>query len=81
MHIIVKIIVIYIFFSSFNDIDLLGSMLADCCMPWHQEWGLVGISAWNSAESRNYSDSGPFELQNFHPNFIFQIIIFFPANS
>jgi hypothetical protein len=27
------------FFSSFNDVDLLHSMSADCCMPWRQEWG------------------------------------------
>jgi hypothetical protein len=27
---------------------------------------LVGKSIWNSAEFRNYSDSGPFELWNFH---------------
>jgi hypothetical protein len=32
-HIIVKIIVISIFFSSFNGIDLLHSISADCCMP------------------------------------------------
>ncbi len=28
--------------------------------------GLVGKSAQNSAEFRNYSNFGPFELQNFH---------------
>jgi hypothetical protein len=32
---------------------------------------LVGKSARNSAEFQDYSDSGPFELQNFHHNFIF----------
>jgi hypothetical protein len=43
--------------------------------------GLVGKSARNSAEFCNYSDSGPFELQNFHQNFIFLIIKCVPANS
>ena len=33
--------------------------------------GLVGKSAWNSAEFHNYSNSGPFELQNFHRTLIF----------
>ncbi len=37
VHILVILLVINIFFSSFNDVDLLCSMLADCCMPWHQE--------------------------------------------
>ncbi len=32
---------------------------------------LVGKSTWNSGEFCNYSDSGPFELRNFHRNFIF----------
>jgi hypothetical protein len=41
---------------------------------------LVGKSAWNSAEFRDYSDSGPFELWNFHPNFIFPIVKCVPAN-
>ncbi len=31
---------------------------------------LVGKSGRNSTESRNYSNSGPFELHNFHQNFI-----------
>ncbi len=35
---------------------------------------LVGKSIQNSAESHNYSDSGPFELRNFHRNFIFPIL-------
>jgi hypothetical protein len=34
--------------------------------PW------LGDSARNSMEFRNYSDSRPFELWNFHQNFIFQ---------
>jgi hypothetical protein len=34
---------------------------------------LAGKSAWNSAEFHDYSDSGPFELRNFHRNFIFQL--------
>ncbi len=29
------------FFSSFNDVDLLRSMSADCCMPRRQEWGTM----------------------------------------
>jgi hypothetical protein len=29
------------FFSSFNNVDLLRSMLADCCMPRRQEWGIM----------------------------------------
>ncbi len=41
MHIIVILIVINIFFSSFNDVDLLRSMSADCYMPWRQEWGTM----------------------------------------
>jgi hypothetical protein len=41
MHIIVILIVINTFFSSFNDVDLLHSMLADCCMPRRQEWGTM----------------------------------------
>jgi hypothetical protein len=41
LHIIVKIIVISIFFSSFNNVDLLCSMLVDCCMPPRQEWGTM----------------------------------------
>jgi hypothetical protein len=32
------------FFSGFNDVDLLHSMSADCCMPRHQEWGTM--AAW-----------------------------------
>jgi hypothetical protein len=39
VHIIVILIVINILFSGFNDVDLLGSMPADCCMPRRQEWG------------------------------------------
>jgi hypothetical protein len=42
---------------------------------------LVGKSARNSTEFHNYSDSGPFELQNFHWNFIFPIVKFVPANA
>jgi hypothetical protein len=41
VHIIVKIIVINIFYSIFNNVDLLRSMSADCCMPWRQEWGTM----------------------------------------
>jgi hypothetical protein len=42
MHIIVKIIVISIFFSSFNDVELLRtSMSADCCMAQRREWGTM----------------------------------------
>ncbi len=41
---------------------------------------LVGKSARNSMEFRNYSDSGPFELRNFHLNFIFLIVKCVPAN-
>jgi hypothetical protein len=42
---------------------------------------LVEKSIRNSAEFRNLSDSGPFELRNFHPNFIFPIRKCVPANS
>jgi hypothetical protein len=42
---------------------------------------LVGKSIWNSVEFRDYSNSGPFELQNFHQNFIFLIVKYVPANS
>jgi hypothetical protein len=41
---------------------------------------LVGKSIWNPAEFHDYSDSGPFELQNFHRNFIFSIIKCVPTN-
>ncbi len=43
--------------------------------------GLVGKSVWNSAEFRDYSNSGPFELQNFHRNFIFPTVKCVPINS
>ncbi len=39
---------------------------------------LVGKSARNSAEFRDYSDSGPFELRYFHRNFFFQLYNVFP---
>jgi hypothetical protein len=42
---------------------------------------LVGKSARISAEFHDYFDSGPFELLNFHRNFIFPIIKCVPANS
>ena len=38
-------------------------------------------SGQNSMEFRDYSDSGPFQLRNFHWNFIFLIAKFVPANS
>jgi hypothetical protein len=41
VHIIVISIVKSIFFSSFNNVDLLHSMSADCCMPRCQEWGAM----------------------------------------
>ncbi len=41
VHIIVILIIINFFFSNFNDVDLLRSMLADCCMPRRQEWGTM----------------------------------------
>ena len=41
MHIIVKLILICVIFSSFHNIDLLCSMLDYCCMPRCQEWGTV----------------------------------------
>ncbi len=28
-------------FSSFNNVDLLRSMMPDCCMPWRQKWGTM----------------------------------------
>jgi hypothetical protein len=46
---------------------------AACCI-------LVGKSARNSVEFRDYSDSGPFELRNFHRNFIFPTVKCVPAN-
>jgi hypothetical protein len=42
--------------------------------PCKTNWLLVGKSARNSAEFHDCSDSGPFELRNFHWNFIFPII-------
>ncbi len=41
---------------------------------------MVGKSAQNSVEFRDYSYSGPFELWNFHRNFIFLIVKCVPAN-
>jgi hypothetical protein len=41
---------------------------------------LVGKSIQNLTEFRNYSNSGPFQLQNFQRNFIFLIIKCVPAN-
>ena len=41
VHIIVKLIVISIVFSSFNNVDLLRSMSANCCMPRHKGWGTM----------------------------------------
>jgi hypothetical protein len=41
---------------------------------------LIGKFAWNSAEFHDYSDSGPFELRNFHRNLIFFIVKCVPAN-
>jgi hypothetical protein len=29
--------------SSFNNVDLLSSMSADCCMPRRQEWGTMAV--------------------------------------
>jgi hypothetical protein len=46
-----------------------------------QPRNLVGKSAWNSVEFCNYSNSRPFELWNFHQNFIFSIVKCVPANS
>ncbi len=47
VHIIVKRIVISILFSRFNNVYLLRSMMADCGMPWHQEWGtMVAVGGW-----------------------------------
>ncbi len=42
---------------------------------------LVGKSGRNSAEFRDYSGSRPFELRNFHQNFIFPVVKCVPANS
>jgi hypothetical protein len=42
---------------------------------------LVGKSVRNSVEFRNYSNSGPFELRNFHRNFIFLMGKCVPTNS
>ncbi len=42
---------------------------------------LVGKSTQNSAEFHDYSNSGPFELWNFHQNFIFPIVKCVPTNS
>jgi hypothetical protein len=42
---------------------------------------LVGKSTQNSAEFHNHSNFGPFELRNFHRNFIFLIVKYVPANS
>ncbi len=41
---------------------------------------LVGKTGRNSSEFRDYSDSGPFQLQNFHRNFVFPIVKYVPAN-
>jgi hypothetical protein len=45
----------------------------------YEKMTLVGKSTRDSAELRNYSVSGPFELRNFHWNFIFPIVnVFLP---
>ena len=41
VHIIVELIVTSIAFSSFNDVDMCYSMVADCCMPRCQGWGTM----------------------------------------
>jgi hypothetical protein len=41
VHIIFKLIVISIVFSSFNNVDLFCSMSANCCMPWRRGWGAM----------------------------------------
>jgi len=41
VHIIVKLIVIRVAFSSFNDVDLFRSMSADSCMPQGRGWGTM----------------------------------------
>ena len=47
MHIIVKLIVIRIVFNSFNGIDPLRSLLADCCMPRCRGWGtMAAVGQW-----------------------------------
>ena len=47
VHIIVlKLIVISIVFSSFNDVDLFCSMLADYCMPRRRGWGTMTAVGW-----------------------------------
>jgi hypothetical protein len=40
----------------------------------------LGDPLGNSTEFCNYSHSGPFEIQNFHRNFIFPIVKCVPAN-
>jgi hypothetical protein len=45
VHIIVKIIVTSIYFSSYKDVDLLRSMSADCCMPRRLKGG--GRHGWH----------------------------------
>jgi hypothetical protein len=39
------------------------------------------LLGWDSVEFRDFSDSGPFELRNFHWNFIFPIVKCVPTNS
>ena len=41
VHKIVKLTVISIVFSSFNNVDLFHSMPADCCMPRRWGWGTM----------------------------------------
>ena len=41
VHIIFKLIVISIVFSSFNNVDLLSSISANCCMPRRRGWGAM----------------------------------------
>ena len=41
VHMIFKLIVICIVFSSFNNLDLLRSMSANCCMPRRRGWGAM----------------------------------------
>jgi len=41
VHIIAKLIERSIVFSSFNNVDLLRSMSANCCMPRRRGWGIM----------------------------------------
>ncbi len=58
-----------IVFSSFNNVELFHSMLADCCMPKSREWGpMVAVGQWQLPWS--IDAWSPIVLENSSPGLI-----------